>query len=139
MGRPVLIDSGPLVAALRERDRHHAWAVAHLASMSEPCVTCEAVVSECFHLLEDAPEGAERFSELLADGVVRIDFDADQHLADLLHLLHNYRNLPMGFADACLVRMSELQPGARVFTIDTDFRIYRRNGRQMIPLVAPWQ
>ena len=139
MGKPVLIDSGPLVAALRERDRHHAWAGAHLAAMRDPCITCEAVISECFHLLEGAPEGAERLCELLDEGVIQIAFEADGCLTDLLRLLRSYRNLPMGFADACLVRMSELQPDARIFTTDTDFRIYRRNGRQVIPLIAPWQ
>jgi len=48
-----------------------------------------------------------------------------------------YQSVPMSFADACLVRMSELWPKTPVFTLDSDFRIYRRNKRQSIPLIAP--
>ena len=51
--------------------------------------------------------------------------------------METYRNIPMSFADACLVRMSELWPDAPVFTLDSDFRIYRRNKRQSLPLICP--
>jgi uncharacterized protein len=44
----------------------------------------------------------------------------------------------MSLADACLVRMTELDPGAEVATVDTDFKVYRRSGRMKIPVIAPW-
>ena len=57
---------------------------------------------------------------------------------DRLHELQStYRNLPMSLADACLVRISELHSRSRVFTTDSDFRTYRRNGRQVIPTLLP--
>ncbi len=52
-------------------------------------------------------------------------------------LTHRYRNVPMSFADACLVRMSKLQEPVCVFTVDSDFSIYRRHGRKTIPLLSP--
>ncbi len=43
----------------------------------------------------------------------------------------------MSLADACLVRMAETRPGAVVLTLDTDFHVYRKNGRQTIPAILP--
>jgi predicted nucleic acid-binding protein len=55
----------------------------------------------------------------------------------LAKLVQRYSNVPMSLADACLVRLAKLHPRAVVFTLDQDFRIYRREGRQPIPLVMP--
>ena len=55
----------------------------------------------------------------------------------IARLMRRCRTLPMFLADACLVRMSQLHPHSRVFTTDSDFTIYRRNGRQVVPLLAP--
>ena len=52
--------------------------------------------------------------------------------ANLRELLHRYRNRPMSLADACLVRMSEIHRGSEIFTLDGDFRIYRRFGNKVI-------
>ena len=52
-------------------------------------------------------------------------------------LMQRYQSIPMSFADACLVRMSELIAGSSVFTIDTDFHIYRKNRQEMIDLIIP--
>jgi uncharacterized protein len=57
--------------------------------------------------------------------------------AALRRLMTRYATVPMSLADSCLVRMSEIYPKSHVFTLDSDFRIYRRNGRQMIPTIAP--
>lgn len=137
MGKTVLLDSGPLVAALRERDAHHAWAVGHLDATATPFVTCEAVLSESFFLLDSAPRGKERLCSLLERGLVTVDFTASPHLGDLLRLMRRYSDTPMSFADACLVRMSELRTDSVVLTIDSDFLTYRRSGRQTIPVLMP--
>jgi hypothetical protein len=42
----------------------------------------------------------------------------------------------MSLADACLVRLSELRADSEVMTLDGDFTIYRRHGRQVIPLIT---
>lgn len=137
MASPVLIDSGPLVAALRRRDQHHGWARAHFESGVEAFLTCEAVVSESFFLLERAREGKEALSALLDRGIVRVEFSFAEQLAETLRLIRRYKDTPMSFADACLVRMSEQMNDAVIFTTDSDFRRYRRNGRQVIPTLMP--
>ncbi len=137
MGKAVLIDSGPLVAVLRRRDQHHAWARAHFEAGVEPFLTCEAVVSECFFLLERAREGKQALSALLERGIVLVEFSFALQRAETLRLIRRYNDMPMSFADACLVRMAEQIDAATIFTTDADFRTYRKNGRQMIPLITP--
>lgn len=51
--------------------------------------------------------------------------------------MKKYADTPMSFADACLVRMAELDDDAVVVTLDSDFTVYRKNGDQPIPLVTP--
>lgn len=137
MGKSVLIDTGPLVAALRRRDEHHDWARAHFEAAAEPFITCEAVISESFFLLERTRDGKEALCGLLERGIIVVRYALDDELSETLRLLRRYRDTPMNFADACLVRMAEKSDNAVVFTTDSDFRIYRRNGRQVIPLITP--
>ena len=138
MARTVLIDTGALIAVLSKRDQHHDWARSNFESLTSPCLTCEAVLSECFFLLGRTPSGKKVFSSLLERGIVAVDFSFRDQLGDTLRLIQQYREMPMSFADACMVRMSALHPDSAVFTTDTDFKTYRRNGRQAIPLLAPW-
>ena len=137
MGKIVLVDTGPLVAALRRRDQHHEWARAHFQAATEPFVTCEAVISECLFLLERAREGKEALCSLLERGIVAVRYSFEDELAETLRLVRRYNDTPMSFADACLVRMAEKGNNSVVFTTDSDFRTYRKNGRQVIPLIIP--
>lgn len=137
MARVVLVDSGPLVAVLSARDKHHQWARSHFEALHQPLLTCEAVLSEAFFLLRKAPGAPDRLAQLLERGVVLVDFGLPDHLSRALDLMRAYGNVPMSLADACLVRMSELAANPLVLTTDADFRIYRRNGRQMIPCMLP--
>ena len=74
----------------------------------------------------------------LSAGLILLDFDLQAELATVLELMNRYENVPMSLADACLVRMAELVPGARVFTLDEDFRIYRKNRTEIIEVIAPF-
>jgi predicted nucleic acid-binding protein len=137
MAKSVLIDSGPLVAALRRRDEHHEWASAHFQAATEPFVTCEAVLSECLFLLERARDGKEALCGLLERGIIAVRYSFEEEMTEMLRLIRRYNDTPMSFADACLVRMAEKSAAAVVFTTDSDFRTYRINGRQVIPLIIP--
>ena len=137
MAGNVLIDTSALVAALRRRDAHHQWARAHFEASTNPFFTCEAVISESFFLLERARDGKEALCAVLERGLVVSRFSLVDELAETLRLLRRYHDTPMSFADACLVRMAEKSDAAVVFTVDSDFRMYRRNGRQVIPLIMP--
>jgi uncharacterized protein len=134
----VVVDTGPLVAALLERDRDHAWTRAQLQGLPAPLATCEAVLSEAFFLLQRVRGGGERLAALIDRGTVESRFDFQDERDSVLRLLRKYADTPMSFADACLVRMTELHRDSRILTLDRDFAAYRRNGRERIPVLAPW-
>jgi Predicted nucleic acid-binding protein, contains PIN domain len=138
MARTILIDSGGIVAALHRRDQHHAWARAHFESFVAPCLTCEAVLSESFFLLQRARQATDALCALLERKIVSVEYSLRAELAATLRLLRRYANVPMSFADACLVRMAEVFDDVAVFTTDSDFEIYRKHGRQVIPLITPY-
>ena len=134
----VLADTGPIVAYLNGRDRHHAWAVGLFKQLRPPLLTCEAVLSEAVFLLRLAPGGGDRVMDLVSRGVLEVRFDLQREVAAVTGLLRRYRSLPMDMADACLVRMSGLHGDCVLLTVDSELRdIYRRNGRQVIPTLLP--
>ena len=135
MARSVLVDAGFLVALLNRRDVNHAWAAAIADRYPPPWGTCEAVLSETFHLLKG--RGTHQLSELLRRDAVHAKFDLSDDLDRPLRLLKKYTNVPMGLADACLVRMTETRSDVVLLTTDSDFRIYRRHGRQAVPCEMP--
>ena len=134
---PVLLDTGPLVSFLASGLRHHAWAVEQWRRLRPPLLTCEPVLTEAAYLLRREGREADALFALLERGVIRIGLAVQQEHADLRALMHRYRNRPMSLADACLVRLSEIHTAAEVFTLDSDFRIYRRHGNKVIPVLAP--
>lgn len=135
--RDVLIDTGPLVAALARRDSHHQWAVERLREIEPPLETCEAVLTEAAFLLRGAVGGADALLALVDEGILTIRFDLEEHAQFVRALMRRYADQPMSLADACLVRMSEIRGDSKILTLDKDFRRYRRLGRKVIPLIAP--
>jgi predicted nucleic acid-binding protein len=135
---PLLVDAGPLVALLSERDRHHAWARQAFARTKAPLHTCEAVLSEAWYLLRQSQRGQTALLELMERDLLSIDFSIMSELTAVRRLVNRYRDQPISLADACLVRMAELRDDAAVLTLDSDFVVYRKNGRQVIALIAPF-
>ena len=135
--RRVLADTGPIVALLNARDEYHEWATTSFQNLEPPLFTCEAVLAEASHLVRKLQGGPEAVLDLVTRGVLQVAFRVDAELLALRTLLVKYRSVPMSLADACLVRMSELDPRAEVLTLDSDFTIYRRSGRLKIPLLMP--
>ncbi len=103
-----------------------------------PLTTCEAVLTETCFLLKQQFGGAEEVFELLDRGLVQIRFELKAEHERVAQLMKRYADLPMSLADACLVRMAEAIPASRILTLDKDFTVYRRHGRQIIPLLAPF-
>lgn len=134
----LIVDAGPLVAFLSDRDRHHAWATAAFARVAPPALTCEAVIAEAWHLLRGTANGQSALLELLATEAVVPEFTLRDELAAVRRFVHRYRDRPMSLADACLVRLAELFDDAVVMTVDRDFAIYRKHSRQAIPLLSPF-
>ena len=135
MAGNLLVDAGFLVALLSRRDSHHRWAVRQATQHPPPWRTCEAVLSESFHLL--GVRGVPQLSALLQRRAVLADFDFNDDVESVLKLLQKYVDVPMSLADGCLVRMTETLSGPLLLTTDSDFRIYRRHSRQIIPCLIP--
>ncbi len=135
MAASVLVDAGFVIALLSRRDRHHKWAMAQAPGVPPPWKTCDAVLSETFHLL--GSRGRPALSALLRRGAVVPAFDLADELDRVLGLMQKYADVPMSLADACLVRMSETLADPLILTTDADFRIYRRHGRQVVPCMMP--
>jgi predicted nucleic acid-binding protein len=135
----ILVDAGPLVAALDRRDRFHSWAVETLRSLRPPLITCEAVATEAFHLLRRTPNGPQVLLDVLSRGAVEIDFRLGDDLSGVSALVRRYADVPMSLADACLVRMAEADRDSVVMTLDGDFRVYRLSGRRAVPVLMPPQ
>jgi predicted nucleic acid-binding protein len=134
---PYLLDTGPLVGFVASGSRHHAWAVEQWKRAIPPLLTCEPVLTEAAFLLKREGGDADALFELLERGVVRVALAVQEEQTDLRALMHRYRSRPMSLADACLVRLSETHPAGEVFTLDSDFRIYRRHGNKVIPVIMP--
>jgi len=137
MKRLAIVDTGPLVAGLKSRDQHHDWALSQIREYSAPLLTCEAVVTEACYLLRKEAGGVAALLQLFARGALRIAFSFEEQRKQVEHLLERYANVPMAFADACLVRMLELYPGSLLLTVDSDFFVYRKNRRQTIAVTMP--
>jgi uncharacterized protein len=135
MGTNALVDAGFLVALLSRRDDNHRWAVAQALRFPPPWTTCEAVPSETSHLL--GGRGTGSLASLLRRGSLVCGYRLSDDMDAVLKLLDRCSDVPMSFADACLVRMTETLNNPMLLTTDTDFRIYRRHGRQTIPCLLP--
>ncbi len=133
----VITDAGPLVAYFDADEEHHKWCVRQLDSLKPPLFSCEAAIAEAVYLIESRGGDSSQLFEFIQNHIIELSFELGDEVAAIVSLRRRYANLPMSLADACLVRMSETRTNARIFTLDNDFKIYRRHGRQIIPLIFP--
>jgi len=129
-----IADTGLIVGFVRQNDQYHTWADDIARRITEPLLTCEAVLAEAaFHL-----DSSSAVLDLLENEMLRLAFDCSRHLEALRDLARRYADRRPDLADLCLIRMSELYPRHPIITVDEeDFRVYRRNKREVIPLVCP--
>ena len=134
---PAIVDTGPLVAFFDRAERHHAWAVARIEELEAPLLVCEPVLTEAVYLLSRFPRAPDTLFEFLQNGALSIVFQIEDHVEALRRLLQKYRDTPMSLADACIVRMAEINEQHAVLTLDSDFSIYRKHGRTPLALIHP--
>ncbi len=137
MSKVILADTGPLVAYFDRSDRDHQWAKNCFVQLTEPMLTCEAVIAEALFLLRRGGIAPDPLLKLISRGLLRPVFDLESEVDDLLSLITRYKNVPMSLADACLVRMAETHENSTVFTLDSDFAIYHKSNRRVIPVLGP--
>ena len=128
-----IADTGLLVALVNSRDAHHAWALRVAEQVAEPLLTCEPVLAEtAFHI-----GNVELILEMVSEEFVALAFDCNDHLPQLMALAKRCADRRPDLADLCLIRMSELFPNHSIITVNQNFRVYRRNKREVIPLICP--
>ncbi len=129
-----ILDAGPLIAALNSRDEHHNWACDTLERLGPPFYSCPEAMAEAAAM---TGQPAAIVEMIHAEEII-LHFDLSDQSAAVLSLLKKYRDRGMDLADACIVRMTELMRDSRVITLDrADFAVYRRNGRELIPMIVP--
>jgi uncharacterized protein len=129
-----IADTGFVVAFLNRRDRYHEWADEIGMRASEPLLTCDAVLAETIFQVGSVSE----VLGLVQEGLLQLAFDLRGNLNEVADLAERYRDRRPDLADLCLIRMSELFETLPVLTVDeSDFRLYRRNRREVIPIVCP--
>jgi hypothetical protein len=122
------------VAFVSREDQHHDLAAAIARDITDPLLTCEAVLAKSAFHLRSVPA----VLSLLKEGMLMLAFDSSRNLDQLRQLAERYEDRQPDFADLCLIRMSELFPRCAIFTTDEkDFRLYRRHQRESIPLLCP--
>jgi len=121
----VLLDTGFIVALLDRSERHHQECAAISAEIEAPLLTCEAVVAEACYLMREIKNAADAVLKNVENGTFLVPYRMAGKTAALRRLLKKYADVPMDFADACLVDMADEYQTGRILTLDRDFHIYR--------------
>ncbi len=132
----VLLDTGPLVAYLTERDAYHDWAVDTFAGLDPPAITCEPVLTEAAFLVVRNGQPATLVLDYALESEMRIGLQLEREMQIISDLMRRYANVPMSLADACLVRLAEMTD-LPICTLDRDFAIYRTGRRRALNLIIP--
>lgn len=133
----IIADTGPLVALIDPDTREHAWVHSCASRLPKPWLTSEPVLTEAAFLLARDGSDADELLALAEAGLLQVGIHFESERGPLRNLMARYRNVPMSLADAALVRLAELNDDSTVFTLDADFRIYRRHRNKVIPLLMP--
>lgn len=138
----IIADTGFLVGLINRADEYHLWSAKLSGHINTLIYTCEAVINESAYILYSRAgfRAVSNLLKLLEDGIVKIDFKIELHATRVKHLMERYENIPMDYADACIVVMTEQEKyqDCVVLTVDTkDFSVYRRHGRSVIPINTP--
>lgn len=123
--KPVLLDTGPIVAMLDRSERHHKECVASVEALQAPLVTCEAVIAEACFLLRNLKGAAEAVLENVEQGIFLVPYHIAGRASKVSRLIKKYSDVPMDFADACLVDMAGELSSGQILTLDSDFRFFR--------------
>ncbi len=134
---PAIVDTGPLVAFFDRAERHHHWVTERIEELEPPLLVCEPVLTEALFLLAPYSGGQDALFGFLSNGALRVAFRIEEHVDALRRMLTKYSDTPMSLADACVVRMAEIHEGHSVLTLDSDFWVYRKQGRIPLTLIHP--
>lgn len=135
--KPVVADTGFLVAIYDKRERQHAPCVRTYQSLNNPLVTCEPVLAETLHLLSAVHGAADNLLASVAEGILQIPFKVSESAAQVQKIMKKYRDIPANFADACLIHMADELDTGDILTLDGDFAHYRWRRNRTFNLLIP--
>jgi predicted nucleic acid-binding protein len=123
--KPILLDTGVIVAWLDTSERQHRFCVDAFQHIRAGLVTCEAVIAESCYLLRNLPGAKEAILENVASGVFQIPLHLPESATDIRRILRKYRDRHVDLADACLVHLATTLNTGEILTLDSDFHVYR--------------
>ena len=123
--KPVLLDTGVVVALLDRSERYHAECIDVVLNLERPLVTCEAVIAESCYLLRRLSGAAEAVLENVARGVFLIPFQLARAATPVRNIMRKYSDQPADLADACLIQLADQLNTGEILTLDRDFVQYR--------------
>jgi hypothetical protein len=135
MAASILIDTGPMLAMINRRDRWHKRCTAILPRLPLPLLTSEAILTELLYLVRLDPRAAQAVWNFVHSGAITLGAIGDQDLPGLESLMKQYADVPMDFADATLVYLAQRERLSAVFTVDSDFLVYRIGSRQRFRII----
>jgi uncharacterized protein len=135
--KPILLDTGVIVALLDRSERHHRSCVRALETLAAPLVTCEAVIAESCYLLRGLPGAPEAVLENVARGTFQISFQLSRSASQIQRVLRKYRDQEVDLADACLVHLASQLRCGDILTLDRDFEVYRWGNNKRFDLLIP--
>lgn len=135
MAASILIDTGPLLAVINHADRWHSRCATMLPHLPFPLLTSEAVLTELLYFVRANRRATQAAWSFVNSGAITLAPINDQDLPGLESLMKRYADVPMDFADATLVYLAQRERLSTVFTIDSDFLVYRISGRQRFRII----
>src|SRR5262249_28856122 len=102
-----------------------------------PFITTWPAFSEAMYLIGKigAWNGQEALWKLVQQDDLQLETIASSNYLRVFNLMKKYADLPMDLADATLVALAEQRKLNRIFTLDTDFEVYRLKGRHPFEII----
>lgn len=131
------MDTGPLKAILDRKEPSHHACVDALSELSGPLLTTWPVFTEAMHLLRPAGgwRAQEKLWEMHQRNLLTIVDLPSSAVERARNLMAKYSDVPMSLGDATLVALAEMRNIRRVFTLDSEFIVYRFRGRAAFLLI----
>jgi predicted nucleic acid-binding protein len=123
--KPVLLDTGVIVALLDRSEKFHKACAQTVREVEAPLVTCEAVITESCYLLRNLSGASEAVIENITAGIFQVPFQLSRDTAGVKQVLRKYKDRKIDLADACLIRLADQFGTADILTLDQDFTVYR--------------
>lgn len=133
--KPVLLDTGVIVALLDRSERYHQACVEAMDILAAPLVTCEAVIAESCYLVRRLPGAAEAILDNVASGMFQIPLQLSRTASHIQRIFRKFRDREVDLADACLIHLAGEMRTGNILTLDRDFEVYRWGGREPFHLL----